>query len=348
MDESGDQRLPDLRKVGLHPDFWYPLAVAKDLRPGRMLARTFAGTPIVLARTLEGQVFALEDRCAHKQLPLSLGRVCADRIQCSYHGWLYRADGSCEVPYKIDEGRIPRGVRAYPTKEAYGLVFVYTGHMSATLPPLPDLPEALSPAFHAEAVERYIECHYSFMHENLMDMSHQFLHRRWMGRFNPAPIAVRTTGDSVEVDYAASFAGEAALPHSVLSLLYPLGRADDASETITVSTNYPYQSLVVKRSRDSEPIIKLWLCYIPADARQSTNRPTGVLFVRKPKVPLLLHGLRPLILLFLNAIYREDKLALEAEQRAFEHQGGDWNQEVRSYLIDLRELLRARGTPISA
>ena len=71
----------DLRKTGINPDFWYPLARSKELRPGKAIGRTFAGEPIVLVRTAQGAVFALEDRCAHRQVPLHLGVVRGERLQ---------------------------------------------------------------------------------------------------------------------------------------------------------------------------------------------------------------------------------------------------------------------------
>lgn len=67
--------ISDLRKVRLCPDFWYPLALASRLKKGTTLGVTFGGEPIVLVRTETGKVFALEDRCAHRQFPLSQGVV---------------------------------------------------------------------------------------------------------------------------------------------------------------------------------------------------------------------------------------------------------------------------------
>lgn len=61
----------DLRRVGVHRDHWYPLAWSRELKAGRSLAARFAGDPVVLVRPKEGAVFALEDRCAHRQVPLS-------------------------------------------------------------------------------------------------------------------------------------------------------------------------------------------------------------------------------------------------------------------------------------
>ncbi len=82
----------DLRRVGAHPDYWYPLAWSDELKIGQGLGRRFAGEPIVLYRGKSGQVFALEDRCAHRQVPLHLGVVSGDEIKCHYHGWTYCAD----------------------------------------------------------------------------------------------------------------------------------------------------------------------------------------------------------------------------------------------------------------
>ncbi|HUA87956.1 MAG TPA: Rieske 2Fe-2S domain-containing protein, partial [Steroidobacteraceae bacterium] len=79
----------DLRRVDTHPDYWYPLAWSTELKPGKTLGRRFAGDPIVLYRGSQGRVFALEDRCAHRQVPLHLGVVDGDELRCHYHGWSY-------------------------------------------------------------------------------------------------------------------------------------------------------------------------------------------------------------------------------------------------------------------
>ena len=72
----------DLRRIGAHPDFWYPLAWSADLGPGKVIGRDFAGEPIALYRGKSGQVFALEDRRAHSQVPLHLGTVQGETLKC--------------------------------------------------------------------------------------------------------------------------------------------------------------------------------------------------------------------------------------------------------------------------
>ena len=68
----------DLRKTGIHPDHWYPLARSRDVKHGKPFGTQFAGEPIVIVRTASGTLFALEDRCAHRQVPLSGGTVEGD------------------------------------------------------------------------------------------------------------------------------------------------------------------------------------------------------------------------------------------------------------------------------
>src|SRR3984957_17921834 len=85
----------DLRSIGAHPDQWYPVAWSDELNPGKTLGRRFAGEPIVLYRGTSGRVFALEDRCAHRQVPLHLGVVSGDELKCHYHGWSYNCAREC-------------------------------------------------------------------------------------------------------------------------------------------------------------------------------------------------------------------------------------------------------------
>jgi renierapurpurin 18,18'-hydroxylase len=196
----------DLRKVGIHRDYWYPLALASSLKKGKILAASFAGDPIVLARTVGGEAFALEDRCAHRQLPLHMGVVNGAQLQCCYHGWCYDKSGRlARIPYLADGGKIPptaRGVRAYPCREAYGLIFVFPGEPElAQRSELPQIPEWSSPDYRAMYFDRTLNCHYTFMQENLMDMNHQFLHRRLMGGIQPLMLDYRHGGNWVEADY---------------------------------------------------------------------------------------------------------------------------------------------------
>jgi len=175
----------DLRRIGINPDFWYPVAVSGSVPENKTFAATFAGERIALYRGGSGTVYALEDRCAHRQVPLSMGVVEGDAVRCCYHAWAYRGNGRIsQIPYlPKGAGRPPRGVRAYPVREAYGLVFVFPGDLQkASATALPELPEFDSAGHKTMTFSRTVRCHYSFMHENLLDMNHPFLHRGVVGK----------------------------------------------------------------------------------------------------------------------------------------------------------------------
>ena len=348
MKVSGYPSDPDLRRVGINPDFWYPVARSATLKKGHTLAVAFAGEPIAIARTETGAVFALEDRCAHRQLPLHLGVVRGEQIQCSYHGWCYAADGRLtRVPYLADGGKMPaaaRGVRRFPCREAYGLIFAFPGAIElAEKSDLPAIPEWSSPEYRTMYFDRTLKCHYTFMHENLMDMNHQFLHRSLMGSIQPVMLSHKTGSDWTEAQYKF----EGGDQHIGADFFVMGGKNAGATverdyELMTIRTVYPHQELTVYRAHSDVPTIRLWASYVPMDAEQRTNRSFGILMVRRPKTPLILSMAWPVIRWFAQSVFEQDRMAVEAEQRAWDAQGEDWNAEISPVLLELRKVL-ARG-----
>ncbi len=342
----------DLRKLGIDPDFWYPLARSRALKAGRTRQVMFAGHKIVLVRPEKGDVFALEDRCAHRQVPLSLGVVRADKLLCHYHCWTYDRSGACvSVPYLDDEQTRPNGVRAFPVREAYGLIFVYPGDVSAAgFQQFPELPRFSSAAYKTRTLDRSIACHWSFMHENLMDMNHQFMHRSLMGSVRATPLDVRSGDDWVEVDY--TFHRSAGKQPLGERLMINRKQKPDAAagriDKMTIRTQYPYQRLQFWTAGAEKPALDLWNCYVPTDIAQRRNQTYGLMMVGKPGMPGLIHLIWPFITWFTNGIFAQDQEIVEAEQRAFDEQGEDRNQEIFPAILSLRELLREKSVPLGA
>ena len=353
METEGRSGEQDLRRVGIHPDFWYPLARSRDLRPGRTHLATFAGAPIVLARTETGQVFALDDRCSHRQLPLHRGVVCGETLRCAYHAWTYRQDGQiAAVPYLPKETARPAGVRSYPCREAYGHVFVFPGDREkAAQVPLPALPGYEAPNTRTMAFWRQVRCHYSFMHENLMDMNHQFLHRGIMGTIKPTLLGFERGPDWVEARYRfRQAAGKSARGARLLlsgsgAPATSEGDGTARGDLMTIRTAYPYQTLSLFRGGASHPSFNLWAAYVPVDREQRANLSVGLLTIEKPPVPGLINLFWPIIRRFAEAVFTEDRAAVEAEQQAYDRQRADWNQEINPVILALREVLIRNGVP---
>jgi phenylpropionate dioxygenase-like ring-hydroxylating dioxygenase large terminal subunit len=127
-------------------EMWYYAAAGERLRPGRMLAKTMLGEPVLLARARDGSVFALRDLCPHRGIPLSCGTFDGNEIECRFHAWRFDRGGRCTaIPslspdQDFDSSRI--GVKTYPAREVQGNVWVFFGDDPATAPEIPVLPEA--------------------------------------------------------------------------------------------------------------------------------------------------------------------------------------------------------------
>src|SRR5262245_48618170 len=111
------------RGVGLSGNYWYAALVERTLRAGDVQEVRFWNTSIAVFRGEDGQVRAVEDRCAHRQLRLSRGDVVRNDIVCKYHGWKYNGEGRCvdvghDLPGKQE--RLPKVcIRSYPVQVKY-------------------------------------------------------------------------------------------------------------------------------------------------------------------------------------------------------------------------------------
>ncbi|MFF2523024.1 Rieske 2Fe-2S domain-containing protein [Streptomyces liangshanensis] len=346
--EFRSEAVTDLRRTGIDPNFWYPVAVSRTVRKNKAFAAVFAGERIVLYRGASGTVYALEDRCAHRQVPLSMGVVEGEALRCCYHAWAYRGNGHLsQIPY-LPKGvaRPPRGVRAYPVREAYGLVFVFPGDPGkASTTPMPELPEFHSARHRTMTFSRTVNCHYSFMHENLLDMNHQFLHRGVLGRIQPKLLGSESGPRFVEARYLFTHTGGKKDPGAGLLAAEGIG-GSSSPDVVTVRTDYPYQTLQVVPEKADLPAFSLWVAYVPEDTEQRTNHVYGLLMIEKPPVPGALRLAWPFIRRFTERVFAEDRMAVEAEQRAWDEQGEDWNQEVFPLILDVRDVLRTNGVPI--
>lgn len=181
---------------------WY--VAAWDHEITRDLARiTVLERHICVFRTQKGAVVALDDACPHRKLPLSMGRIKGDSVECGYHGLTFDCVGQCTW---APGGRIPSEARvhAYPTHEKYGLVWVWMGN-----PVLAD-PEDIfeienwgDPSWginRGAAME--LNCNYLLMCDNLLDPTHvAWVHGGSFGQAatRDTPLRVKKTEDGVIV-----------------------------------------------------------------------------------------------------------------------------------------------------
>ena len=182
---------------------WYAAALTEELG-GDLLARTICKDPVVLFRTADGGPAALADRCCHRGLPLSLGRLLGERVQCGYHGLEFDAAGVCvAVP---GQTQIPPGaaVRAYPVVERDLFVWIWMGDPALVDPAaIPDYHWNSDPDWPAVGGAAEVRCHYMLSIDNLLDLTHlPYIHASTLGAeaITANPIEVTRRADSVTVE----------------------------------------------------------------------------------------------------------------------------------------------------
>ena len=161
-------------------DQWYVCAYSHEVTTTPM-HRWILGQPVVLYRLENGDPVALFDRCPHRGLRLSAGRVVGDEIQCTYHGLRFARDGHCTV--------IPSGgpvsprmrVASYPIAERWKWLWIWMGRPDLADPAL--IPDVTRFGFGADGWFDEpsgllpLKANYVLPFENLLDASHiSFLH----------------------------------------------------------------------------------------------------------------------------------------------------------------------------
>ena len=182
-------------------NYWYVAANSEELKD-KPIARIILGNPIVLFRGKSGKIGALDDRCAHRLTPLSLGRIDGDQLECGYHGWTYDCAGKCvrlpglETPQKIT-------VKSFPLVEKWGWVFIWMGD--------PDKADNNTlPDFHVMGEDKWVgdggmlrvEAHCDLIRDNLLDLTHaKYTHKQTLATedVDRVPVTAERVGDLVRV-----------------------------------------------------------------------------------------------------------------------------------------------------
>lgn len=138
------------------------------------LAVTILGENVAIYRGASREYAALADACPHRKVPLSMGRVNGDDLECGYHGLVFDCSGQCVRAPGND--RPPQGaqVRSYPIEARYGLLWMWMGD-----PGRAD-PDDIFVAEHwgdpgwgtTEGDDMVVACNYLNITDNLLDPSH--------------------------------------------------------------------------------------------------------------------------------------------------------------------------------
>jgi len=217
-------------------EFWYIAAKASELKK-KPVPRVLLNERIVLFRDSSGHPKALVDRCAHRNLALSLGQVSDGCLVCSYHGWKYNGEGVCKViPSSCSSQQDTEKIfiKSYPAEEQDGYVWVYMGAQAPTDGPrrFPNLGNSGWTTFAMKT--RFSGSTFSCL-ENFLDCPHTtHVHTGWFRSKKAKKVMteVRRGNDWAEVE----FFEERDAQSIVSRLLFPKGKTPTHTDKFLMPT----------------------------------------------------------------------------------------------------------------
>lgn len=155
---------------------WLPVLKSSKLK-NKPIHVTVMGEHLVLFRSKDN-ISALKDRCPHRNVPLSEGRVVEGCIQCPYHGWMFDASGTCQRQPGLDPSNECRSykVQSYDASEKAGLIWIRLKSKKTEKEPV-IAPHITSPDYNTQIWTTYINATLPNALENFLDGTHtHFVH----------------------------------------------------------------------------------------------------------------------------------------------------------------------------
>jgi len=208
----------DIRVIPGDADYprnqWYVAAFSHEITRDKLLHRTLLDEPVVLYRDGDGKPVALFDRCPHRGMPLSMGKLInGDTLQCQYHGFEYDTKGRCTLIPSQDRVPEKMAVRRFPTVEFWQWIWIWVGDPALADPALIPNHEQIGltrPDWHsATGILLRVEANYLLPFENLVDATHiSYLHHGLIDDGNVAKKEYRIEEDGHIVRVVREFKNE--------------------------------------------------------------------------------------------------------------------------------------------
>jgi phenylpropionate dioxygenase-like ring-hydroxylating dioxygenase large terminal subunit len=176
---------------------WYVILESRELKMYKPLRIKRFNNYMALWRDENGSVCCIDDKCCHRGVSLSCGKIIKGKLECPFHGFIYDKSGKVQViPANGKNKPAPETmkVHAYKSFEAYGLIWLWWGDNDEAK----DVPFFFNELGHFSytSFKDHWNVHYSRAIENQLDVVHlPFVHKTTIGRGNKTlvngPVVIR-------------------------------------------------------------------------------------------------------------------------------------------------------------
>ncbi len=165
---------------------WYVIAESNEVgEKGIGLKRL--GEKLFLWRDASGKVVCFINKCPHRGVELSKGKIINNQVQCPFHGLEFDSNGRCsKIPANGKDEFVENrfDVKVYETREINGFVFIWWGEKKE-IKEEPEFFDNIDEKFIYMTVRDSWKTHYSRVIENQLDCAHiPFVHKKTIGRGN--------------------------------------------------------------------------------------------------------------------------------------------------------------------
>ena len=339
----------DIRACGINLNHWYVVARSSEVHSSPV-GVTLWNQAIALYRDDSGTVHALEDRCPHRQVKLSHGRVIGDRLECAYHGWQFNSTGDCAaVPYLAANQKLPNcKIRSLPVQEKDGFIWLFPGD-AKDVQELPLQPMGVPEWNHLNyiATVSTIDCnaHFSYLIENLMDMYHGHLHQDYQAWASAVLEDLYEDANRVDAHYQAQSYYKIDKIWSISQLFFPALRRLHP-EPLDVSYVYPHWVSTLGQD------FKIYCLLCPVSERQTRayliHFTSLNAFWRLHKLPVWFRRFVKDSLFgsaqkLLDGLVRQDVQMIEEEQQAYLDNTQRRGYELNRALVSVQRLIRSQA-----
>lgn len=289
-------------------DHWHPVLRCSQLGTQPVAVR-LAGHTLAVFRTQSGKIGALADGCPHRRMKLSLGRVCGERLQCTYHGWTFDPEGNGESP---GTPKLHATAPSYDACEAHGVIWVKARGSEAALP-----------SFHEEGyfpvclLEHRMQAPLELVLDNFTEMEHTPTTHGMFGypleRMHEVQVEFEPHDTTVTVRYTGP-CKKYPLHHRLLLLL---GKESVFHDTWTTHFSPVYNVLDyhwtdAHTGRESWVRFRLVHFFVPVDDHETLLMTFSFVKLRYPAWRYGLPLVRRIIYRTLDGEIRRDKRVLES------------------------------------